>query len=109
MSKLPKFLFCNNIMASERIFILHTQKPVLLVEIFEFDNESDWMEFQKHIPIGARTQVDDKYYVLEHIWEEDDNDPRFTQEYCDKIAKIMSRMGDWWHAYVKITPPHPLP
>lgn len=100
MSKLPKFLLCENPIADKsdgRIFILHTREPRLLAEIFTFDadDEDAQMEHKKLFTSGSALEYGDEYFVFGVIWMEKNNLP------AEKLAGIMRRMADWYEAYLK--------
>lgn len=97
--KLPKFLLAENPIADKsdgRLFILHTQTPVLIAEVFHFDagDEPAQMECKRAFPIGAALDYDDEYIVIGARWVEENS------LHPDKLAGLMRRMADWYHAYL---------
>jgi hypothetical protein len=107
MANFPKFLFCENPILNERhdarSFILHLQPPVLVAEIFNYENlsDSEILEIQKKIQAGSRLDYgfETFFFVLIYIDPSyfEKNDP----QYCaDNIAGILRRMADWFEAYL---------
>lgn len=99
MNKISKFLLCENpIVNDSRIFILHTGTPLILAEAFHFDFDTDEkivMNCKRQFTAGASVDYPLEYIVLGAIFVEPNN------KSVDELAKIMSRMGDWYHAYLK--------
>ena len=112
MSKLPKFLIAKNelaSLASDDIFIVHTQEPKFIAKVVK-TNAVELLELQqktfvnykgKNYNIGAQTMVKGQLYaifVVEFLSEPDLSE-------IDKTGSggLMSRMGDWFHNYIKIT------
>lgn len=91
-------MICENPMVDDdRVFILHSRNPVIIAEAFhlEPDDESGAMEIKKQIAVGASVDYPGEYILLGAIFIEPNN--MTAQE----LAKIMSRMGDWYHSYLK--------
>lgn len=99
--KLPKFLFCQNVLASDRDYIIHTREPMFIAEIAVFNDEQMFFQFQKSIEIGARTEFNDRMYVVFPVKIISDIEYKSAQEKADKWAKLMSRTGDWLFNYLK--------
>lgn len=97
-NKTAKFLICENPMVEDgRVFILHMRKPKLLAEAFHFEleEEDEWMECKRQFALGASVDYPGELIALGAIWgEENDLD-------ADQLAKLMSRMGDWYRAYLE--------
>lgn len=90
-------MICENPMVDDdRVFVLHTREPLILAEALHFDNEADWMEAKREASIGASVDYPGEHVLLKAV------NVVATEPYtADGIAKIMSRMGDWYHAYLK--------
>ncbi|MBE7443056.1 MAG: hypothetical protein HS119_11440 [Flavobacteriales bacterium] len=96
MAKLPKFMICENPMIKEhRIFICHTQTPFILAEAFHYDidQEQEWLECKSIFSVGASVDYPGELICLGAVM--------FDSVDADTLAKIMSRMGDWYHSYLK--------
>lgn len=108
MKKLPKFLLCHNVQAAPAsMWVLHTQSPRFIAEVL-LTNHVELLELQKtegfvyksqHFSMGAQTQVDGQLYAI--IVREILDD--LNIKIVDGIGSggIMSRMGDWFHSYMK--------
>jgi len=102
-TKISKYMICENPLVDDaRVFILHCRKPVIIAEAFhlEPDQEAEAMEMKKQFTVGASVDYPGEYIILGAIFIEpvESNDPQNT---ADDLAKIMSRMGDWYHSYLK--------
>jgi hypothetical protein len=103
MNKLPKFLFCENPIADKsdgRQFILHARRPVILAEVFHFNEaqESESMECKRAFNLCATLDYPPEYIVLGAVWTE----PIVikNQEEANRLAGIMRRMADWYETYL---------
>lgn len=109
MSKLPKFLIAKNEMASVDTFVVHTQEPKFIAKVVK-TNVVELLELQektfvnykgKNYNIGSQTMVNGQLYAIfvVEFWSE----PDLSE--IDKTGSggLMSRMGDWFHNYMKIT------
>lgn len=108
MKKMPKFLLCHNVKAAPAsVWVLHTQSPRFIAEVLP-TNHLELLELQKsegfvykseRFNMGAQTQVDGQLYaiIVREIFDDLDI------EIVDGIGSggIMSRMGDWFHSYMK--------
>ncbi|HRK01001.1 MAG TPA: hypothetical protein PL089_15430 [Ignavibacteria bacterium] len=95
--KPSKFLICENPLTNdERVFIIHTGTPVMLAEVFHFDidQEEEWMKCKRSYNVGASVDYPGELISIGAVWMEEYSD-------VNKLAKLMSRMGDWYHAYLK--------
>lgn len=101
--KSAKFLIADNPLVNDgRTFIVHMREPVIIAEVFHFDldQESEWMECKSHFTTGVSVEYPGELIFLGVVfmaplpWA----DP---QVQADNLAKIMSRMGDWYHNYLK--------
>jgi hypothetical protein len=100
--KVSKFLIAENPVVDDgRVFVVHMRDPVIIAEAFHFslDQEDEWMQCKSQFEIGASVDYPGELIVLGAIFcavpsGGDQND-------ADKLAKIMSRMGDWYHNYLK--------
>ena len=111
MSKTPKFLIARNPMAGEkyghRVFILHAREPVMLAEVFHFelDEEEIWMACKSQFKVGSSVTYtyQDELICIGSLWMVENEKLRAmdAQARADYLAKLMSRMGDWYHAYLK--------
>jgi len=109
--KTPKFLLCENPIAEKsdgRIFILHTQEPIILAEVYSYEGigEDRIKEISQTMSIGARLDygLETFFFVpnwLQPGWEiipEAKKD--YQQITADKLAGVMRRMADWYKAYL---------
>jgi hypothetical protein len=107
-NKLPKFLVCKNPMAEpDGLYILHTRPPQFIAKAIKTDSLT-LLELQKstfctinevQYNIGVQTRVNGQLWAL------------FVLEfYCNEVeinpneigsGGLMSRLGDWFHAYIK--------
>lgn len=94
---LPKFLISNNPQLSDRKYIVHTQEPLFIAEIFEMDGDIEPLpELLKKFKIGSRTKrIHGKYYIIGVIKIENFN------LNVNVLSKIMSCCGDWLFELVK--------
>ena len=103
MGKLPRFLVCENAQAkSSGLFVLHTKFPSFLAMVIERDGEiEDFGKIMEQYEVAARTnRIGDCWYILAVVkWF--DEIELVNQADADQLAKVMSRMGDWFFAYVK--------
>jgi len=86
-------------------FILHTQQPMILAEIFNFDSgdEKNQIECKKAFTTYGALDYGLEYIVLGAVWMEPlkfEDDIPATQEVANKIAGVMRRMADWYEAYL---------
>ncbi|MFO0414894.1 MAG: hypothetical protein ACK52I_22200 [Pseudomonadota bacterium] len=104
--KTSKFLIAENPVVNDgRIFIIHMREPVIIAEAFHFDidKEHEWMECKKNYSVGASVDYPGELIFLganyiEPLPSKWLDDP---QKCADVLAKIMSRMGDWYYNYLK--------
>jgi hypothetical protein len=97
MAKTAKFFICENPMVDDgRVFVLHNRAPRVLAEAFHFEPEDveDWMDCKRQFPVGASVDYPGELIVVGAIWIEAGGID------ANRIAKIMSRMGDWYYAYL---------
>lgn len=80
-----------------RLFVLHNRKPQILAEAFYFPttDEDAWLACKRQFPIGASVDYPGELIVLGALWVLDE------EPAADKLSKIMSRMGDWYRAYLE--------
>jgi hypothetical protein len=105
--KPSKFLLCDNpIMNAQydgRSFILHSQNPIIIAEIFSFKNltENEILKYQSEIPIGSKLNYGIETFFFVPIYIQDGwkikNNAQFI---ADELAKIFRRMADWYQAYL---------
>ena len=104
--KSSKFLIAENpIINDGRVFIVHNRDPVIIAEAFHFDldQEHELMGCKSNFTMGASVNYPGELIFLgttfcaplPKSW------PESPQDQADKLAKIMSRMGDWYFAYLK--------
>ncbi|MFN7703341.1 MAG: hypothetical protein ACK5OS_01875 [Chryseotalea sp.] len=104
--KTAKFLIAENPVVNDgRIFIIHMREPVIIAEAFHFaeHEENKWMACKSNFNLFASVDYPNELIVLGSIylaplpagW------PTHSQAIADKLAKIMSRMGDWYYNYLK--------
>lgn len=107
--KTPKFLICENpIITGDnegRLFILHTQDPIILAELWHYENisESDLMDAMRQLgPTSAKLEYGTETILFTSVLmvrgESFSKLP--GQEQADKLAGIMRRMADWYEAYL---------
>jgi hypothetical protein len=106
--KAPKFLFCENPIATAsdgRLFILHTQEPVILAELWHYEGLTDreLIEKQNQLgPTGAKLEYGDEVILFSSVMMF--RGEKFSQlpgqEQADKLAGVMRRMADWYKAYL---------
>lgn len=104
--KSAKFLIADNPLVNDgRTFIIHMRDPVIIAEAFHFDldQEAAWMECKSRFNMLASVDYPGELIVLGVVFcaTLPDDFASTTQEKADKLAKIMSRMGDWYHNYLK--------
>jgi len=103
--KASKFLIADNPIVSDgRVFIIHFRDPLIIAEAFHFGvhQESEWMNCKSNFTFGASVDYPGELIFLGGVfcaplpasWST-------MQIQADKLAKIMSRMGDWYHTYLK--------
>lgn len=104
--KSAKFIIAENPIVNDgRVFIIHLRDPVIIAEAFHFDldQESEWMECKSNFQIGASIDYAGELITLGARFVGPVPDKWFafsTQEQADKLAKIMRRIGDWYHHYI---------
>lgn len=109
--KPPKFLICKNeLVKPVQTFLLHTQNPRFLAEICTFESKemalkwrSNLSEQAPHI-LGGETLVNGLvivFYIVEFIDVPDPSD--LPQPGRVISGGLLSRTGDWLHAYFKET------
>ena len=103
MDKAAKFLIAENPQVDDgRVFIVHFRDPVIIAEAyhFEFDQEEEYMYYRSQFDFSATVDYPGELIVLGGVffaplpWKD-------QQEIADNLSKIMSRMGDWYHNYLK--------
>lgn len=94
--------------AAGRLFVLHTQEPMILAEVFDFDSEdeAEQMKCKSKFTTGSSvdmTAYDGTCHLLGVHWivEGEKLQKLPAQEQADKVAAVMSAMGDWYYAYRK--------
>lgn len=101
----PAFMIAENPMAGEQLFIIHTGTPFVMAEVFGFhaEDEKAIMECQRNFTIAGKTDYEVGTYVLgAKMMIPDDKFLNLElQEQADKLANLMRRMADWYHAYLK--------
>ena len=87
------------------LFILHTRKPRLLIEVLVFDvaDESAIMAAKNKIPIGSSLNYKEEYYLfyLLEAYDEINILADQEQQIADNLAKLMRRAADWYQSYLK--------
>lgn len=103
--KASKFLIAENpIVDDGRVFIVHMRDPVIIAEAFHFDidQEAEWMKCKSNFEFGATVDYPGELIFLGGIFCAPLPESWSTlQMQADKLAKIMSRMGDWYYNYLK--------
>lgn len=108
MTKLPKFLLCENPKLtgdpSGRLFVLHNGSPRLLAEVHHYENiaDQDLMQVQSKIEVGGRLDYPPETILFEAIWinQDDEFNRLSTQQKADQLAGVMRRMADWYKSYL---------
>jgi len=112
MTKISKsdFILAENPLVDDgRVFVCHIRKlPVIIAEAFHFEgytgDEPEVMECKARFEAGASVDYPDEPVVLGAIFisEFSEEDQKLSpQEQANKLSRIMSRMGDWYYAYLK--------
>jgi len=106
MGNKSKFLIAENPMVDDgRVFIVHTQSPLILAECFHCGADGDYTadavnELKRRFEVGGGLEYSpSEYVVVGALWIE----PHATdnpQRDADKLAGIMRRMADWYEAYL---------
>lgn len=96
ITNLPKFLYCESL-EGEREFVLHTRKPLLLMEMTE--DEADYGEknpFVKTVPVRGTAQMleDPQAYVLEQLEK--------GQEPASTLARVAREAGEFYQDYITL-------
>lgn len=106
--KASKFLIAENPIVNDgRVFIVHLRDPVIIAEAFHFDmhQEKEWMECKSQFKIGASVDYPGELISIGAVYVANDKISEsfklYTQKESDNLAKIMSRMGDWYYNYLK--------
>lgn len=105
MAKYPKFLECINPNSDneDEVYIVHTQHPRFIAELFITNDENEMMKFEKHFNVGGRTNH--KNYTASigvvEFWDTPMNADKSSQELADDLAKLMRRCGDWYFNALK--------
>lgn len=92
--KSSKFLIAENPVVDDgRVFVVHLRDPVIIAEAFHFsvDDDAAWMHCKSRFQIGATVDYPGELIVLGAVFVAPGKD----------YEKIMSRMGDWYHNYLK--------
>lgn len=92
--KSSKFLIAENPVVDDgRVFVIHMRDPVIITEAFHFalSQEREWLECKSKFEIGATVDYPGELIVLGAVFVAPGED----------YEKIMSRMGDWYHNYLK--------
>lgn len=100
MSKLPQYGIFENPMDG-RVFVLQTRPFFCIAQAFHFDedHEAEYRKMQQKFDTGATVDYPGELIflgvvaIIEPAGE--------GQELADRLAKAMSRMVDWYHAYLK--------
>lgn len=92
--KSSKFLIAENPVVDDgRVFVIHLRDPVIIAEAFHFDldQEREWMACKARFEIGATVDYPGELIVLGAVFAAEGSGHE----------KIMRRMGDWYHNYLK--------
>jgi hypothetical protein len=100
--KIEKFLLCENPMTQSGEYILHTRKPAMLLQVVDATefNENTRMDMLRNIPVYGSTEVEGLDFIIYPLIYFDKVEIS-TQTEADKLAGLMRRAADWWHAYIK--------
>lgn len=105
--KASKFLIAENPLVDDgRVFIVHLRDPVIIAEAFHFEigQDDEWMACKSKFTTAASVDYPGEPVILGAIFcapVPEKWNGLSGQEVADKIAKIMSRMGDWYYSYLK--------
>lgn len=94
--KTPKFLIAENPLIDDgRVFIIHARDPFIFAEVFHFnlDQEKEWMDCKRKFSVGSSVDYPGELICIGAIFIATDS--------AEGLAGLMSRMGDWYHAYLK--------
>lgn len=101
--KTAKFIIGDNPLIDDgRVYVIHLRSPLVVAEAFHFDlhEEDDYDEARREFSMGASVDYPGELIFLGVIYVGDLPEAYTAQETADKLAKLMSRMGDWYHAYL---------
>lgn len=74
-----------------RVFVVHTREPRILAEVFLPPDKEKLRELRNKFEYGSSVDYPGKLIYLGAVWF----------EYSNELDKVMSRMSDWYHAYLK--------
>ena len=92
-------------MTEKQLFIVHVGIPYVMAEVHSF-RASDHLsinECESKISVGSKTTVNGNTAVLDAvlILPNKKFSELSSQTQADKLASLMRRMADWYHAYLK--------
>lgn len=100
MPKIERFLLAENPILSDDpragLYIIHTRPPVMICEVFHFEpgEETRYINCKNQFNVGASVDYPGELICIGCLWMAP------TDKSADDLAKIMRRMGDWYHAYL---------
>lgn len=100
--KLEKFLLAENPMTQSGEYVLHTRAPAMLLRVVDATDfsEATRLEFLQNAPVYGATEVNGLYFILVPVIMFSEVTVS-TQFDADKLAGLLRRAADWWHAYIK--------
>lgn len=101
----PAFMIAQNPITSNKIFIVHNGTPFVMAEVNDFysSDVASITGCQMTIKVGSKTVFGEETYLLDAVMILPDEkfDALDEQKKADKLASLMRRMADWYHAYLK--------
>jgi hypothetical protein len=101
----PAFMIAENPMTAKQLFVIHTGSPYVMAEVHSFHSEDEKAikHCEQQISVGSKTSFDNRTHLLAGtmIVPDEKFHQLSAQEQSDKLASLMRRMADWFHAYLK--------
>jgi hypothetical protein len=99
-TEFSKFILGENPLINDgRVFVIHLQKPVIIAQAFHFEgctgDEPELMNCKKQFETGASVDYPGEQVVLGAVYVAP------NELSANRLAGIMSRMGDWYYSYLK--------
>lgn len=94
-----KFLIAENPMVDDhRVFIIHTRDPLIIAETFHFAlaEEKKWQAYKAQYEVGVSVDYPGELICIGALKVLPSPDFNLKE-----LPKVMSRMGDWYYAYLK--------
>lgn len=103
MPKVSRFLIHDNQRVDNRIYVLHTRTPRMLLEVYREDSnisEELLEELTSRHEYIVKFSIKDKIYIVGEVWVVKE-DIRSTKEITNVINQVMKRLSDWLQNYLK--------